>query len=65
MRSFLKSIGTLIAEDGEDVLPTQMQPVGFDDFDSYLAPYVGDKAILSLLLVSSIWKKWLPDFFLL
>ena len=27
-----------------------MQPVGFEDFDSYLAPYVGDKAILSLLL---------------
>ncbi len=50
MRSFLKSIGTLIAEDGEDVLPTQMQPVGFEDFDSYMASYVGDKAILSLLL---------------
>ncbi len=32
------------------MLPTQMQPVGFDDFDSYLAPYVGDRAILSLLL---------------
>ena len=52
MRRFLRSIGTLIVEDGEDVLPTSMEPVGFEDFDSYLAPYVGDKAILSLLLVS-------------
>ncbi len=52
MRSFLKSVGTLIAEDGEDVLPTQMQPVAFEDFDSYLKDYVGDTAILSLLLVS-------------
>ena len=50
MRSFMKSVGTLIAEDGEEVLPTQMQPVGFEDFDSYLSSYVGDKAILSLLL---------------
>lgn len=50
MKSFLKSIGTLIEEDGEDVTPTQMQPVSFDDFNSYLGPYVGDRAILSLLL---------------
>lgn len=50
MRGFMKAIGTLIAEDGEEVLPTQMQPVGFEDFDSYLASYVGDRAILSLLL---------------
>lgn len=50
MKSFLKSIGTLIAEDGEDVMPTQMQPVALEDFDSYLAPYVGQRHILTLLL---------------
>ena len=43
MSSFLKSIGTLIMEDGEEVLPTTMQPVTLDDFESYLAPYVGNK----------------------
>jgi trehalose 6-phosphate synthase/phosphatase len=43
MSSFLKSIGTLIMEDGEEVLPTTMQPVTLDDFENYLAPYVGNK----------------------
>ena len=50
LRSFLKSIGTLIAEDGEETLPSTMTAVSFEDFDSYLAGYVGNKAILSLLL---------------
>merc|ERR1719397_619412 len=50
MKSFLKAIGTLIEEDGEEVLPTQMQPVQVQDFDGYLAKYVGEEAILSLLL---------------
>lgn len=50
MKSFLKSIGTLIEEDGEDILPTQMQPITLTDFDSYLGKYVGQKAILALLL---------------
>merc|ERR1719461_925084 len=50
MKSFLKAIGTLIEEDGEDVLPTQMQPVQVQDFDSYLGKYVGQEAILALLL---------------
>jgi len=50
MRSFLKAIGSLIEEDGEDVLPTQMQPVQLQDFDEYLAKYVGDNSILALLL---------------
>ena len=27
-----------------------MDPVSVDDFDSYLSPYVGDEAILALLL---------------
>jgi len=50
MKSFLKAIGTLIEEDGEDVLPTQMEPVQLEDFESYLGKYVGEEAILSLLL---------------
>ena len=50
MKSFLKSVGNLIAEDGEETLPTTMTPVTLSDFDSYLAPYVGDKATLALLL---------------
>ena len=49
-KSFLRNIGTLIEEDGEEVLPTTMQPVSVEDFNSYLAPYVGDQAILALLL---------------
>ena len=36
--------------EGEDVLPTQMQPVQLEDFDSCLGRYVGDEAILTLLL---------------
>jgi trehalose 6-phosphate synthase/phosphatase len=43
MTSFLRNIGTVIEEDGEEVLPTTMQPVTIDDFESYLAPYVGNK----------------------
>lgn len=50
MKSFLKAIGTLIEEDGEEVLPTQMQPVQVQDFDGYLGKYVGQEAILALLL---------------
>jgi trehalose 6-phosphate synthase/phosphatase len=50
MRSFLRSVGTLIVEDGEDVMPTQMQPVDLDDFETYLGPFVGDAPIISLLL---------------
>ena len=38
MKSFLRNIGTLIEEDGEDVLPTQMQPLSIEDFDDYLSP---------------------------
>ena len=33
MRKFLKYIGTVLNEDGEDVLPTQMQPVSIMDFN--------------------------------
>ena len=39
MRGFLKNIGTLIEEDGEEVLPTQMQPLSIEDFNAYLSPY--------------------------
>ena len=38
MKSFLKNIGSLIEEDGEEVLQTQMQPLSIEDFNSYLAP---------------------------
>jgi hypothetical protein len=38
MKSFLKNIGSLIEEDGEEVLQTQMQPLSVEDFNSYLAP---------------------------
>ena len=38
MKSSLKNIGTLIEEDGEDVLPTQMQPLSIEHFDDYLSP---------------------------
>ncbi len=50
MKSFLKSVGTLFIEDGEETLPTTMTPVTMSDFDSYLTKYVGDKALLALLL---------------
>ncbi len=50
MKRFLKSVGTLIEEDGEETMPTTMCPVAVDDFNSYLSPYVGEKAILALLL---------------
>ncbi len=35
---------------GEEVLPTQMQPLQFQDFEDYLAKYVGQDSILALLL---------------
>jgi len=38
MKRFLMNIGILIEEDGEDVLPTKMQPVSIEDFNSYLSP---------------------------
>ncbi|KAK3920642.1 Bifunctional trehalose-6-phosphate synthase/phosphatase [Frankliniella fusca] len=50
MRSFLKAMGSLIYEDGEETLPTTMQPVTMDDFEEYLAKYVGTKHKLALLL---------------
>ena len=50
MKSFLRAIGTLIEEDGEELVTTQMQPVQVEDFQQYLGAYVGDEAVLSLLL---------------
>ncbi|XP_026807687.1 alpha,alpha-trehalose-phosphate synthase [UDP-forming]-like [Rhopalosiphum maidis] len=50
MRSFLKAMGTLIFEDGDDVLPTTMQPVTLQDFDDYLSKYIGNTNKLALLL---------------
>ncbi|KAI5711313.1 hypothetical protein M8J76_000490 [Diaphorina citri] len=50
MRSFLKGMGTLITEDGDDVLPTTMQPVTLEDFDEYLSKYIGTTNKLALLL---------------
>jgi len=49
MKSFLKAMGSLIAEDGEEVLPTTMQPVTLDDFEEYLAKYIGDHKLALLL----------------
>ncbi|KAG8253793.1 alpha,alpha-trehalose-phosphate synthase (UDP-forming) [Homalodisca vitripennis] len=49
MKSFLKAMGSLIAEDGEDVLPTTMQPVTLDDFEEYLAKYIGEHKLALLL----------------
>uniref|UniRef100_A0A1B6M5T0 Uncharacterized protein n=2 Tax=Graphocephala atropunctata TaxID=36148 RepID=A0A1B6M5T0_9HEMI len=49
MKSFLKAMGSLIVEDGEDVLPTTMQPVTLDDFEEYLAKYIGDHKLALLL----------------
>ena len=50
MKSFLRAIGTLIEEDGEELMSNTMQPVQVEDFQQYLGSYVGDEAILSLLL---------------
>jgi len=50
MKSFLKNMGSLIMEDGDDVLPTTMMPVTMDDFEDYLAKYVGSTCKLALLL---------------
>ncbi|GLH02508.1 Trehalose-6-phosphate synthase [Gryllus bimaculatus] len=50
MRSFLKAMGSLIEEDGDEVRPTTMQPVTMDDFDEYLAKYIGHTHKLALLL---------------
>ena len=49
LKNFMKSIGTLIIEDGEDVLPTTMEPVGMDDF-AFLGPFLGQEKVLCLLL---------------
>lgn len=46
MKLFLKAMGSLIVEDGEDVLPTTMQPVTLDDFDEYLAKWVDLNLVL-------------------
>lgn len=43
-------MGSLIVEDGEEVLPTTMTPVTMSDFDDYLSKYVGATCKLALLL---------------
>ena len=50
MKSFLKAMGSLIEEDGEEVVPTTMAPVTMEDFDDYLSKYVGQTCKLALLL---------------
>lgn len=67
MRSFLKNIGTLIEEDGEEVLPTQMQPLSIEDFNAYLSPYDifimntfnytlgNDKSVINLLYFTTMY----------
>lgn len=65
MRRFLRSIGALTAgaqpprpedasqaasDEEESLLPSKMPSVALGDFDSYLAPFVGDTPKLSLLL---------------
>lgn len=49
MKSFFKAMGSL-REDGDDGLPTTMQPVTMDDFDEYLSKYLGNHHKLALLL---------------
>jgi len=43
-------LGSLIAEDGEEVLPTTMTPVTLEDFDEYLSRQIGNTSKLALLL---------------
>jgi trehalose 6-phosphate synthase/phosphatase len=50
MKSFFKAMGTLIAEDGEEVLPTTIAPVTMMDFDEILTEYIGGNSKLVLLL---------------
>ncbi|XP_021947328.1 alpha,alpha-trehalose-phosphate synthase [UDP-forming] isoform X2 [Folsomia candida] len=50
MRSFLKEMGSLTVEDGDEVLPTTMTPLTMDDFEEILAKYVGTNFKLALLL---------------
>ncbi|KAF4521294.1 hypothetical protein B566_EDAN002298 [Ephemera danica] len=50
MKSFFKAMGTLIVEDGEDVLPTTIAPVNMMDFDETLTDYIGSTSKLVLLL---------------
>lgn len=40
----------MILYSGEEVLPSQMEPVQLDDFQQYLGQYVGSEAKLALLL---------------
>lgn len=49
MKSFLKSMGSLMSGEDEE-LPTTMDPVTLDDFDEYLAKYIGSTLKLALLL---------------
>ncbi len=59
MKSFLRNIGTLIEEDGEDVLPTQMQPLSIEDFDDYLSPWVKKEKLYVFILTETTGDKFL------
>ncbi|ODN04256.1 Bifunctional trehalose-6-phosphate synthase/phosphatase [Orchesella cincta] len=50
MKSFLKEMGSLTVEDGDEVLPTTMTPLTMDDFEGILSKYVGNEMKLALLL---------------
>ncbi|XP_025407559.1 alpha,alpha-trehalose-phosphate synthase [UDP-forming] 2-like [Sipha flava] len=50
MRSFLEEMNTIIIEDGNNVLPTIMQPLTLQDFEDSLSKYIGDTRKLALLL---------------
>ena len=43
-------MGSLILEDGDEVLPDTMDPVTMDDFEEYLSKYVGNTLKLALML---------------
>ncbi|XP_043227657.1 alpha,alpha-trehalose-phosphate synthase [UDP-forming]-like isoform X2 [Amphibalanus amphitrite] len=50
LRSFLKEMGTLRREDGDQVRPTQLMPVSMADFDEYLRDYIKPTDRVALLL---------------
>nr|ALE32750.1 trehalose-6-phosphate synthase 2 [Blattella germanica] len=53
MRSFMQAMGSQFEKEEDDEMkgsPLKMQPVTVDDFDEYLADYIGEKNKVALLL---------------
>ncbi|CAH0561444.1 unnamed protein product [Brassicogethes aeneus] len=49
-KSFLTAMGSLKTQEGDDLTPISMPAVTLDDFDEYLAKYIGNTHKLALLL---------------